>query len=54
MPSAVVVEGHIDRAVVKAICPNLHIPEPEKEEPQAREAAIRRVSTENEESLTCR
>ena len=44
MPSAVVVAGHIDRTVVKAICPDLHTPEPEEDEPQGREAAIRRAA----------
>ena len=44
MPSAVVVEGHIDRTVVKAICTDLHTPEPKEDESQGREAAIRRAA----------
>src|SRR5207245_7295833 len=35
-------KGHIDRTVVEAICPNLQTPQPEEDEPQGREAAIRR------------
>ncbi len=42
MPSEVVVEGHVDHAIVQAIAPTLVVPRPES--PSGREAAIKRAA----------
>lgn len=44
MGREVVAEGDVDRAILKAICPECEIPTPEPKE-QGREAAMRRAAT---------
>lgn len=44
MRREVVAEGNVDRAILKAICPECEIPTPEPKE-QGREAAMRRAAT---------
>ncbi len=44
MPSVVVGEGDIDRAIIGTLCPSLDVPKPRREETQGREAAMVRAA----------